>query len=98
MSSATTYQQQLQLMVDENGEIIRWLITIGVSIGALLEVIDSSIVNVALPHIQGNLGATLSEAAWVITAYSMANVVILPLAAWLSERFGRKDYFIFSLV
>lgn len=93
-----TYQQQLQLMVDENGEIVRWLITLGVSIAALLEVIDSSIVNVALPHIQGNLGATLSEATWVITAYSIANAIILPLAAWLGNTFGRKDYFIFSLV
>jgi DHA2 family multidrug resistance protein len=96
--TAGTYQQRLQEMVDESGEIVRWLITLGVSIGALLEVIDSSIVNVALPHIQGNLGATISEAAWVITAYSIANVIILPLAAWLGETFGRKDYFIFSLV
>jgi DHA2 family multidrug resistance protein len=98
MSATTTYQQQLQLMVDESGEIVRWLITIGVSIGALLEVIDSSIVNVALPHIQGNLGATISEAAWVITSYSIANAIILPLAAWLGDTFGRKDYFIFSLI
>ena len=98
MAVATTYQQQLQTMVDENGEIVRWLITLGVSIGALLEVIDSSIVNVALPHIQGNLGATISEAAWVITSYSIANAIILPLAAWLGDTFGRKDYFIFSLI
>ncbi len=96
--TAGTYQQQLQLMVDESGEIIRWMITLGVSIGALLEVIDSSIVNVALPHIQGNLGATISEATWVITSYSIANAIILPLAAWLGTTFGRKDYFIFSLI
>lgn len=96
--AVATYQQQVQSMVEENGEIIRWLITIAVSIGALLEVIDSSIVNVALPHIQGNLGATISEAAWVITSYSIANAIILPLAAWLGDTFGRKDYFIFSLI
>ncbi|MBX9725357.1 MAG: DHA2 family efflux MFS transporter permease subunit [Candidatus Obscuribacterales bacterium] len=96
--AAAGYQQQLAQSVAENGEIIRWIITLGVSIGALLEVIDSSIVNVALPHIQGNLGATTSEAAWVITAYAIANAVILPLAAWLGDRFGRKSYFIFSLI
>src|ERR1700678_498324 len=77
---------------------LRWIIAITVSFAAILEVIDMSIVNVALPHMQGNLGATLSEIGWVITGYSMANVVIIPLTAWLDERFGRKRYFIFSLV
>src|ERR1700742_1420810 len=77
---------------------IKWAIAITVALGAILEVIDVSIVNVALPHMQGNLGATLAEIGWVITGYSMANVVIIPLTAWLDERFGRKAYFIFSLV
>ena len=77
---------------------IKWAIAITVALGAILEVIDMSIVNVALPHMQGNLGATLAEIGWVITGYSMANVVIIPLTAWLDDRFGRKAYFIFSLV
>ncbi len=77
---------------------IKWAIAFTVALGAILEVIDVSIVNVALPHMQGNLGATLSEIGWVITGYSMANVVIIPLTAWLDDRFGRKSYFIFSLV
>src|SRR3954467_1969004 len=77
---------------------IKWAIAITVALGAILEVVDMSIVNVALPHMQGNLGATLSEIGWVITGYSMANVVIIPLTAWLDDRFGRKRYFIFSLV
>jgi DHA2 family multidrug resistance protein len=77
---------------------IKWAIAITVALGAILEVIDMSIVNVALPHMQGNLGATLAEIGWVITGYSMANVVIIPLTAWLDERFGRKNYFVFSLV
>ncbi|HYR59112.1 MAG TPA: MFS transporter, partial [Chthoniobacteraceae bacterium] len=77
---------------------IKWAIAITVALGAILEVVDMSIVNVALPHMQGNLGATLSEIGWVITGYSMANVVIIPLTAWLDDRFGRKSYFIFSLV
>lgn len=77
---------------------LKWLIALTASLGALLEVIDTSIVNVAMPQIQGNLGATLSEAGWVSTGYACANVVIIPLTAWLSNRFGRKNYLLFSLV
>jgi DHA2 family multidrug resistance protein len=78
--------------------LLKWLITLSASFGAILEVIDTSITNVALPDIRGNLGATLSEAGWVSTSYACANVVIIPLSAWLGDRFGRKNYFVFSLV
>jgi DHA2 family multidrug resistance protein len=78
--------------------ILKWAIVLAVSLGAILEVIDTVIVNVALPDLRGNLGATLSEAGWVSTSYACANVVIIPLSAWLGERFGKKNYFIFSLV
>src|SRR5476651_2332683 len=77
--------------------VLKWVIAVTAAIGALLEVIDTSIVNVALPDIQGNLGSTLSEAGWVSTGYACANVVIIPLTAWLSDRFGRKRYLVFSL-
>jgi MFS transporter, DHA2 family, multidrug resistance protein len=77
--------------------MLKWVIALTVALGAILEVIDTSIVNVALPDIRGNLGATLSEAGWVSTGYACANVVIIPLTAWLSDRFGKKRYFIFSL-
>lgn len=77
---------------------LRWAITLTASLGAILEVIDSSITNVALPDIRGNLGASLSEAGWIITAYACANIVIIPLSAWLGDRFGKKNYFVFSLV
>ena len=77
---------------------LKWIIALAASLGAILEVIDTSITNVALPDIRGNLGATLSEAGWVSTAYACANVVIIPLSAWLGDRFGRKNYFVFSLV
>ncbi len=70
------YQKALEQKVAEKGQIVRWLIAVAVSLGALLEVLDTSIVNVALPHIQGNLGATLSEVGWVITAYSVANETV----------------------
>ncbi len=78
--------------------MLKWAITIAASLGAILEVIDTVITNVALPDIRGNLGATLSEAGWVSTSYACANVVIIPLSAWLGIRFGKKNYFLFSLV
>ncbi|HTB79543.1 MAG TPA: DHA2 family efflux MFS transporter permease subunit [Opitutaceae bacterium] len=77
---------------------LKWMIALTASLGAILEVIDTSIVNVALPDIQGNLGATLSEAGWVSTGYACANVVIIPLTAWLGYRFGKKSYMLFSLI
>jgi DHA2 family multidrug resistance protein len=80
------------------GGWLKWAILLSASFGAILEVIDVSIVNVAMPYMQGNLGATLSEIGWVSTGYAMANVVIIPLTAWLGHRFGRKRYFIFSLI
>jgi MFS transporter, DHA2 family, multidrug resistance protein len=76
----------------------KWAVAVAVSLGALLEVIDMSIVNVALPQIQNSLGATLTQVSWVVSSYAIANVIILPLSAWLGHRFGKKRYFIFSLV
>lgn len=76
----------------------RILILVGVLFAPLLETIDSSIVNVALPTIQGNLGATLDEAAWVVTAYIIANVIVIPLTPWMQSRFGRRQYFTVSIV
>ena len=76
----------------------KWAIAAAVAVGALLEIIDTSIVNVALTDIQTTLGATLSQVSWVVSAYAIANVIILPLSAWLGHRFGKKNYFLFSLV
>lgn len=76
----------------------KWAIAVAVALGALLEIIDTSIVNVALTEMQNSLGATLSEVSWVVSSYAVANVIILPLTAWLGHRFGKKRYFIFSLV
>jgi DHA2 family multidrug resistance protein len=63
-------------------------------LASLLEIIDTSIVNVALPTMMGNLGATLEDISMVITGYAIANAVILPLSAWLGERFGRRQYYL----
>ncbi len=76
----------------------KWLIALAVSLGALLEVVDTSIVNVALTDIQASLGASLSEVSWVVSSYAVANVIILPMTAWLGFRFGKKKYFVFSLI
>src|SRR6201992_2020073 len=76
----------------------KWVITITVILAALLELIDTTIVNVALPQIMGNLGATLEDAGWVVTGYAVANVIVLPMSGWLGDRFGRKNYFITSIL
>lgn len=77
---------------------LKWAIAMTASLGAILEVIDTSIVNVALTEIQSSLGATITEIGWVVTGYALANVILIPLTAWLGDYFGRKTYFIFSLI
>ena len=79
-------------------EWLKWAIALTVSFAAILQIIDISIVNVALPQMQGNLGATVSEIGWVITGYSIANAIVIPLTAFLGGAFGQKQYFIFSLL
>ncbi len=76
----------------------RIIITITAVFCALLEIIDTTIVNVALNDMRGNLGATLNEISWVITAYSLANVIIVPMTSWLSQQFGRRNYFAASVI
>src|SRR5919202_314028 len=76
----------------------KWAIAFTASLGAILEVIDTSIVNVALTDMQASLGATVAEIGWVVSGYAIANVILIPLSAWLGEHFGKKNYFIFSLV
>lgn len=76
----------------------RVIITITAIMCALLEIIDTTIVNVALNEMKGNLGATLNDVSWVITAYAIANVIIVPLTSWLSQQFGRRNYFAVSIV
>lgn len=76
----------------------RAVITITAILCALLEIIDTTIVNVALNDMQGNLGASLAELGWVITAYAIANVIIVPMTSWLSQQFGRRNYFAASIL
>ena len=74
-----------------NARVIAIVIT--AALASLLEIIDSSIVNVAIPTMMGNIGATLDEISWVTTGYMIANSIVLPIAAWLGTRLGRRQYF-----
>ena len=76
----------------------RVIITITAIFCALLEIVDTTIVNVALNDMKGNLGATLNEIGWVITAYAIGNVIIVPMTSWLSAQFGRRNYFAASII
>src|ERR1700759_1675985 len=76
----------------------RTLLIITVITAAMMELIDTSIVNVALSHMSGNLGATLEDTSWVITSYAIANVIIIPLTSFLAARLGRRNYYIGSII
>jgi MFS transporter, DHA2 family, multidrug resistance protein len=76
----------------------RIIITLTCIVCALLEIVDTTIVNVALNDMKGNLGATTSEVGWVITAYAIGNVIIVPMTSWLSQQFGRRNYFAVSII
>jgi DHA2 family multidrug resistance protein len=76
----------------------KWLVALAVMLGATLEVLDTSIVNVSLPHMQGSFSASRDEVTWVLTSYLVANGIMIPLTGWISARFGRKRYFLFSVL
>ena len=75
----------------------RYIIAVTVTLASVLEILDTSIVNVAIPHMMGTLGATLDQIAWVSTGYIVANVIVLPITGWLSAYFGRRRYFAGSI-
>jgi MFS transporter, DHA2 family, multidrug resistance protein len=88
--------QQQQDLVEYGAR--RVIITITAIFCALLEIVDTTIVNVALNDMKGNLGATFTEIGWVITAYAIGNVIIVPMTSWLSQQFGRRNYFAASII
>jgi DHA2 family multidrug resistance protein len=75
-----------------------WLVAIVVAIASFMEVLDTSIANVALPHISGNLGASQDQATWVLTTYLVANAIVLPITGWISGAVGRKRFFMICIV
>ncbi|MDR3792676.1 MAG: DHA2 family efflux MFS transporter permease subunit [Terracidiphilus sp.] len=75
-----------------------WLICVVVALAAFMEVLDTSICNVALPHIAGSMGFSMSEGTWVLTTYLVANAIVLPITGWISSVIGRKRFFLFCIV
>ena len=75
-----------------------WAIALTVTLATFMEVLDTSIANVALPHIAGTLGASSEEATWVLTSYLVSSAIVLPISGWLSDRFGRKRFYMTCVV
>src|SRR3981189_2696323 len=75
-----------------------WIIAAAVSLAAFMEVLDTSIANVALPHIAGDLGSSNDESTWVLTSYLVSNAIVLPISGWLAGALGRKRFFMTCLV
>ncbi|HEY6395114.1 MAG TPA: MFS transporter, partial [Candidatus Binataceae bacterium] len=70
-----------------------WAIAFTVTIATFMEVLDTSIANVSLPHIAGGLSASVDESTWVLTAYLVSNAIVLPISAWMSGLIGRKRFY-----
>src|SRR5262252_244477 len=90
MAAGTT---ALSRSIDQTKAINPWLIAITVTLATFMELLDTAVANVSLPHIAGGLATSYDESTWVLTSYLIANAVILPLSAWLSRVFGRKNYY-----
>src|SRR5271156_6519335 len=74
-----------------------WLIAVVVTVAAFMEVLDTTIVNVSLPHIAGSLSSSYDDATWALTSYLVANGIVLTISGWLSDLLGRKRYFIICI-
>src|SRR5215467_12856478 len=83
---------------EEDVHQYRWVILLGLITAAIMEVLDTTIINVALPQMAGNLGATIQEIAWVSTGYILSNVVVLPMTAFFTATFGRRNYLTASII
>ncbi len=77
-------------MSDLSTPVNPWIVTIAVMLATFMEVLDTTVVNVSIPHMAGNMGATVEEGTWVVTSYLVSNAIILPMAGWLAGRFGRR--------
>src|SRR5919206_2069065 len=84
-------------MADSPPPVNPWIIAVAVMFATFMEVLDTTVVNVSLPHIAGSLSATPEEATWALTSYLVANAIILPMTGWLANRFGRKRLLMLSV-
>src|SRR5437588_5868597 len=85
-------------MEQEHPVVNPWIIAITVMLSTFLEVLDTTVVNVSLPHIAGSLSATTEEATWALTSYLVSNAIILPITGWLARYFGRKRLLIAAVM
>src|SRR5262245_846119 len=79
-------------------EVNPWIIAVAVMCATFMEVLDTTVVNVSLPHIAGSLSVTVDEATWALTSYLVANAIILPITGWLAGYFGRKRLLLLAVV
>src|SRR5580765_6356383 len=84
--------------MSEAKHINPWIIATSVMLATFMEVLDTTVVNVSLPHIAGSLSSTIDEATWALTSYLVANAIILPMTGWLASMFGRKRLLMISVV
>jgi MFS transporter, DHA2 family, multidrug resistance protein len=84
-------------MPDTHKQVNPWIVAIAVMFATFMEVLDTTVVNVSLPHIAGNLSATIDESTWVLTSYLVANAIVLPMTGWLARTFGRKHLLMASV-
>src|SRR6476659_3312270 len=91
MSAETPGNADRQLTINP------WLVAIAVMASTFMEVLDTTVVNVSLPHIAGSLSATAEEATWALTSYLVANAIILPMTGWLANQFGRRRLLLTSV-
>ena len=96
--SSTTASISVPTMAAERPVINPWIIAVTVTLATFMELLDTAIANVALPHIAGGLAVSYDESTWVLTSYLVSNAVVLPLSAWLSRVFGRKRYYMLCVV
>jgi MFS transporter, DHA2 family, multidrug resistance protein len=84
--------------MSEHKHVNPWIVAIAVMFATFMEVLDTTVVNVSLPHIAGNLSATIDESTWVLTSYLVANAIVLPMTGWLARNFGRKRLLMASVI
>ncbi len=98
-TSAAEFEPGVPLETEVAARVFNpWIIALVVTMGTFMEVLDTSIANVALPHIAGSLSASQDESTWVLTSYLVANAIILPISGWISSVLGRKNFYLISVV
>ena len=84
-------------MAETHRHVNPWIVAIAVMFGTFMEVLDTTVVNVSLPHIAASMSASIDESTWVLTSYLVANAIVLPMTGWLASAFGRKRLLMMSV-